>query len=287
MGSGMFPPQRIVCLTEETVETLYLLGEQDRIVGISGYAVRPPEARRDKPRVSAFTSADLAKIEALRPDLVLAFSDLQADIVAELIRGGVAVHAFNQRDLAGIFDMIRTVGALVGAARRAPTALAARLDKLGSPTRRGDLRRRARPRAPDFFRGMGRALDLRRYALGLHGIDRDRRRTRCTFPTRSREGAAKAATASGVTADELQSRLSPDIIIGSWCGKKFRPGAACRRAPDLRCRSRRSATGAACSRSNRRSIVLQPGVRAHRQLDVEKIVGDWAAIGKNRRLRDW
>src|ERR1700704_912469 len=115
----MFPPQRIVCLTEETVETLYRLGEQDRIVGISGYCVRPPEARRDKPRVSAFTSADIPKILGLRPDLVLAFSDLQADIVAALIREGIAVHAFNQRSIAEIFDMIRMLGALVGAADRA------------------------------------------------------------------------------------------------------------------------------------------------------------------------
>src|SRR6201996_6086128 len=115
----MFPPSRIVCLTEETVETLYLLGEQDRIVGISGYVVRPPQARREKPRVSAFTSADMPKILALEPDLVLAFSDLQADIVAALIRQGVAVHAFNQRDVAGILDMIRTLGALVGASSRA------------------------------------------------------------------------------------------------------------------------------------------------------------------------
>ena len=93
----MFPPGRIVCLTEETVETLYLLGEQDRIVGISGYVVRPPQARREKPRVSAFTSANIDKILALRPDLVLTFSDLQANIVADLIRRGLNVHAFNQR----------------------------------------------------------------------------------------------------------------------------------------------------------------------------------------------
>ena len=98
----MFPPERIVCLTEETVETLYLLGEDRRIVGVSGYAVRPPQVRREKPRVSAFISADVPKILALEPDLVLTFSDLQADIVAELIRAGVAVHAFNQRDIAGI-----------------------------------------------------------------------------------------------------------------------------------------------------------------------------------------
>src|SRR6202035_3838834 len=114
----MYPPGRIVCLTEETVETLYLLGEQDRIVGISGYCVRPPEARRDKPRVSAFTSANIPNILDLRPDLVLTFSDLQADIVATLIRQGVAVHAFNQRTIGEIFEMIRMLGALVGAAHR-------------------------------------------------------------------------------------------------------------------------------------------------------------------------
>ena len=118
----MFPPERIVCLTEETVETLYLLGEDRRIVGVSGYAVRPPQVRREKPRVSAFISADVPKILALKPDLVLTFSDLQADIVAELIRDNVAVHAFNQRDVAGIFDMIRTLGALVGAARKSRSA---------------------------------------------------------------------------------------------------------------------------------------------------------------------
>src|SRR5512133_726753 len=111
---AMFPPERIVCLTEETVETLYLLGEERRIVGVSGYAVRPARVRREKPRVSAFISADFEKILALEPDLVLAFSDLQADIAAELIRRNVAVHAFNHRDIAGILDMIRTLGALVG-----------------------------------------------------------------------------------------------------------------------------------------------------------------------------
>jgi Luciferase-like monooxygenase/Periplasmic binding protein len=103
----MFPPSRIVCLTEETVETLYLLGEKDRIVGISGYVVRPPEARREKPRVSAFTSANIDKILALRPDLVVTFSDLQADIAADLIRRGINVHAFNQRSVAEILEMIR------------------------------------------------------------------------------------------------------------------------------------------------------------------------------------
>src|SRR5438067_10423792 len=115
----MSPPSRIVCLTEETVETLYLLGEQHRIVGISGYVVRPPQARREKPRVSAFTSANIPKILALEPDLVLTFSDLQAPIAADLIRAGVAVHAFNQRDIAGILAMIRTLGSLIGAVEKA------------------------------------------------------------------------------------------------------------------------------------------------------------------------
>src|SRR5690348_12966711 len=129
----LFPPERIVCLTEETVETLYLLGEERRIAGVSGYAVRPARVRKEKPRVSAFISADVPKILALAPDLVLTFSDLQADIAAELIRANVAVHAFNQRDVAGIFGMIRTLGALIGETAKADAlaaSLSARLDGL-------------------------------------------------------------------------------------------------------------------------------------------------------------
>jgi iron complex transport system substrate-binding protein len=139
-----FPPSRIVCLTEETVETLYLLGEQDRIVGVSGYAVRPPRVRREKPRVSAFISADIPKILALKPDLVFTFSDLQAEIAAELIRAGVAVHAFNQRDIAGILAMIRATGALVGAADKAERLARdyeARLAEGGGSTRGGGWKR--------------------------------------------------------------------------------------------------------------------------------------------------
>src|SRR5216117_2204667 len=109
----MHYPERIVCLTEETTETLYLLGQQDRIVGVSGYTVRPPEARQ-KPKVSAFISAKFDKIEALRPDLVLAFSDLQADLAAELVKRGIAVVTFNQRSVAEILQMIRMLGGMVG-----------------------------------------------------------------------------------------------------------------------------------------------------------------------------
>jgi iron complex transport system substrate-binding protein len=209
----MFPPQRIVCLTEETVETLYLLGEEARIVGISGYVVRPPEARRDKPRVSAFTSADTGKILALAPDLVLAFSDLQAEIVAELIRHGIAVHAFNQRSVAGILDMIRLLGAMVAAGERADR-LANHLAAGIAAVRRRSERLTRRPRiffeewdAP-LIAGIGWVSEL---IDGAGGID--------IFADRAREGAAKDRI---VTAEEVVVRR-PDIIIGSWCGKKFRP----------------------------------------------------------------
>jgi iron complex transport system substrate-binding protein len=209
----MFPPKRVVCLTEETVETLYLLGEQDRIVGISGYVVRPPQARREKPRVSAFTSADTGKILALAPDLVLAFSDLQADIVAELIRRGVAVYAFNQRTVAGILDMIRTVGALVGTsdkAERLAAELTARLD--AARRRREGLARRPRVFFEEWdeplISGIGWVSEL----IDAAGADD-------IFPDRAKCAAARDRI---VTAEEVVAR-QPDIIIGSWCGKKFRP----------------------------------------------------------------
>lgn len=112
-------PSRIVCLTEETTETLYLLGEQQRIVGISGFTVRPAKARKEKPKVSAFTSAKINKILALEPDLVLGFSDLQADIAAQLIRAGIAVHVFNQRSVEGILQMITLLGAMIGVPEKA------------------------------------------------------------------------------------------------------------------------------------------------------------------------
>src|SRR5262249_36878397 len=139
------PPERIVCLTEETVETLYLLGEERRIVGVSGYAVRPARVRREKPRVSAFISADFEKILALAPDLVLTFSDLQADAVAELTRRNVAVPAFHQRDISGMLDMIRTLGALVGGAGKAD-ALGGTLERrlAQARTRAAALERRPR-----------------------------------------------------------------------------------------------------------------------------------------------
>jgi iron complex transport system substrate-binding protein len=209
----MFPPERIVCLTEETVETLYLIGEERRIVGISGYTVRPPRARREKPRVSAFTSADIPKIVALKPDLVLTFSDLQADIAAELIRRGIDVHAFNQRSIAEILDMIRTLGALVGAAARAERLA----QDLADGVKRAKDRAALMPRRPKVYfeewdepmiSGIAWVSELIE-AAGGSDVFADR-------------AAGKSAKERIVTADDVIAR-APDIIVGSWCGKKFRP----------------------------------------------------------------
>jgi iron complex transport system substrate-binding protein len=209
----MFPPARIVCLTEETVETLYLLGEQDRIVGISGYVVRPPQARREKPRVSAFTSANIDKILALEPDLVLTFSDLQADIAADVIRRGLDVHAFNQRSVAGILDMIQTVGAIVDASEPGDQLVGKLEMGLAEARERAD-RLPMRPRV--FFEewddpiisGIGWVSELVEIAGGID-----------IFADRASQAAAKDRV---VTVDEVIAR-EPDLIIGSWCGKKFRP----------------------------------------------------------------
>ncbi len=209
----MFPPERIVCLTEETVEALYLLGEQDRIVGISGYVVRPPQARREKPRVSAFTSADIPKIAALAPDLVLTFSDLQADIAADLIRRGIAVHAFNQRTIAEIFDMIGMLGALVGASARADE-LARSLSERLETARASAAQMQRRPKV--FFEewdeplisGIGWVSELVEAAGGIDIF--------------SELSGGRSARERFVEPTEV-IRRAPDIIIGSWCGKKFRP----------------------------------------------------------------
>lgn len=207
-----FPPSRIVCLTEETVEALYLLGEQDRIVGVSGYAVRPPRVRREKPRVSAFTSADIPKILALAPDLVLTFSDLQADIAAELIRRGVAVHAFNQRDVAGILAMIRTLGALVGAvdeAEKLARKYELRLSHVASMAS-------SKPRPKVYFEewddplisGIGWVSELIEIAGGKDVFSKLRKHS---------SAKERIVTERDVIA------AAPDIILASWCGKKVVP----------------------------------------------------------------
>lgn len=207
-----FPPERIVCLTEETVETLYLLGEQDRIVGVSGYAVRPKQVRKEKPRVSAFTSADIPKILALAPDLVLTFSDLQADIAAELIRAGVAVMAYNQRDVAGILAMIRHLGATVGAGAKA-ARLAEHYEQRLSQV---SAKAKGRPRPKVYFEewdepmitGIGWVSELIEIAGG-----------REAFPDLAGKDKAK----DRIVTSEQVIAAAPDVILASWCGKKVRP----------------------------------------------------------------
>jgi iron complex transport system substrate-binding protein len=214
MPAGMsFPPERIVCLTEETVETLYLLSEDARIVGVSGYAVRPARVRKEKPRVSAFTSADTEKVLALNPDLVLAFSDLQADIVADLIRRGLAVHVFNQRSLAGILAMVRTVGALVGASakgERLAADLAARVDAVRAQTASASLRPRVYFEEWDepMISGIGWVSELIEVAGGTD-----------VFADLSTRQSAR----DRIVGPEAVIAAAPDIVVGSWCGKRFRP----------------------------------------------------------------
>jgi iron complex transport system substrate-binding protein len=213
-------PQRIVCLTEEPTETLYLLGEQDRIVGISGFTVRPPQARKEKPKVSGFINAKIDKIVELEPDLVIGFSNLQADIAADLIRRGIAVHIFNHRTVAGIFDMIAMIGAMVGAQWRAQELiedLRKRLQRIEQSAAR--LARRPRVYFEEWdeplISGIGWVSEL----TGLAGGDD-------CFPELARESSAKQR----IIADPAEVvRRAPDIVIGSWCGKKFQPERVCAR----------------------------------------------------------
>ncbi len=260
----MFPPERIICLTEETVETLYLLGEDRRIVGVSGYAVRPPQVRREKPRVSAFISADVPKILALAPDLVLTFSDLQADIAAELIRNNVAVHAFNQRDVAGILAMIRTLGALIDATAKADQ-LARSLEQRLSQARERATRRAQKPRVyfeewdEPMISGIGWVSEL---VEAAGGID--------VFKNLSGQKSAKDRI---VMADALIA-ARPDIVIGSWCGKKFVPAKFAAR-PGF---GAIPAVRDGYLREIKSALILQPGPAALTDgLDaIEAVVAEWA-----------
>ncbi|MFD0666237.1 ABC transporter substrate-binding protein [Ramlibacter sp. MAHUQ-53] len=207
-------PRRIVCLTEETTEWLYLLGQEARIVGISGYTVRPRRARDEKPRVSAFLSAKIDRILALEPDCVFGFSDLQADIASALVRQGVQVTVFNQRSVDEVFAMLWQVAALVDQAARGQAlldAMRARLDAIAAEAR-------ALPRRPRVFfeewdepaiSGIRWVSEL----LAIAGGDD-------IFPELARQPLGK----DRIVADPLEIvRRAPDLIIGSWCGKKFRP----------------------------------------------------------------
>jgi iron complex transport system substrate-binding protein len=204
-------PSRIVCLTEETTETLYLLGEGDRVVGISGYTVRPPEAR-SKPKVSAFINARFDKIEALRPDLVLTFSDLQADIAAELIRRGYPVVTFNQRSVAEILQMIRVLGGMVG--RGAEGAqLADSLERGLDAIRTQAASLPRRPRV--FFEEWDDPL-----ISGIRWVDElvELAGGEPLFPELRTEPLAKNRIVSaGAVAEK-----DPEVIIASWCGKAMK-----------------------------------------------------------------
>ena len=217
-------PQRIVCLTEETTEWLYLLGEEARIVGISGYTVRPPRARQEKPKVSAFLSAKIDKILALQPDCVFGFSDLQADIAAQLIRHGVQVTVFNQRSVADIFAMLYQVAAMVGQAehgRQLIGAMQARIDQVRAQVSALQAAGARRPRV--YFEEWDEphisAIRWVSELVGIAGGDD-------VFPELAQQGLGK----DRIIADSGEVlRRNPDIIFGSWCGKKFRPNLVAQR----------------------------------------------------------
>jgi iron complex transport system substrate-binding protein len=259
-----FPPRRIICLTEETVETLYLLGEDARIVGVSGYAVRPPQVRREKPRVSAFISADTGKILALEPDLVLTFSDLQADIVAEFVRLGITVHAFNQRDIEGILAMIETLSALVGAPEKGARLVADLRARLKAAAARSKHPPRPRVYFEEWDEPMISGIGWVSELIGIAGGDD-------IFPELARKKSARER----IVAPEAVVAVAPDIVIGSWCGKKFRPERVAARAgfaalPAVRDHFVREIKSA---------IILQPGPAALTDgLDaLETIVSEWRA----------
>jgi iron complex transport system substrate-binding protein len=258
-------PQRIVCLTEETTETLYLLGEEHRIVGISGFTVRPARARKEKPRVSAFISAKIDRIMELQPDLVLGFSDLQADIAAQLARAGLDVHLFNQRSVAEILRMIRTLGGMIGCEARTAELVARLEDGIETARRRAH----ALPRRPHVYfeewdepliSGIRWVSEL----IGIAGGDD-------CFP----ELSARPLGRERIIADPGEvPRRAPDIILGSWCGKKFRP-------EEVVARPGWSAIPAVRSgfvREIKSAIILQPGPAALTDglQAVQEVIEEWA-----------
>ena len=266
-------PQRIVCLTEETTETLYLLGEDRRIVGISGFTVRPARARKEKPRVSAFTSAKIARILELQPDLVLGFSDLQAGIAADLARAGLEVHLFNHRSVAEIFRMIHMLGGMIGCEAKT-AALVAQLEASlqAVRSRASQLTRRPRVYFEEWDEPQISGIRWVSELIAVAGGDD-------CFP----ELAAHALARQRIVADPLEvPRRSPDIILGSWCGKKFQPAEVMSRrgwadVPAVR-------TGFV--REIKSALILQPGpaaltdgVRA-----IQTVFEEWAAAqGSGRR----
>ena len=264
----MIGPRRIVCLTEEPTEVLYALGEQDRIAGISGFTVRPVIARKQKPKVSAFTSAKIDEILKLQPDFVVGFSDIQADIAAELIRRGVEVWISNHRSVAEILDYIRRLGALVGADDKA-NAYADELQRGLEAIEREAASLTRRPKV--YFEewdeppitGIRWVAELIRIAGGDD-----------IFPERALESLAKARILED--ADEV-IRRAPDIIIGSWCGKKFRPEKVAARAGWAAIPAVRDGQ----LHEIKSPLILQPGPAALTDgvAELARIVREWANRG--------
>jgi len=257
---------RIVCLTEETTETLYLLGEEHRIVGISGFTVRPPRARKEKPRVSAFTSAKIDRILALEPDLVLGFSDLQADIAAQLVRRGIEVHVFNQRSVAEILRVVRTIGGLVGCEAKAQALadeLAAGLHAIAATA--AGFSRRPRVYFEEWDEPQISCIRWVSELIGIAGGDE-------IFPELARQPLGK----DRILADGREAaRRAPDIVFGSWCGKKFAPRALAARpgwadVPAVRDGELHEVKS---------SIILQPGPAALTDgvRELHRVIAAWVA----------
>jgi iron complex transport system substrate-binding protein len=259
-------PQRIVCLTEEPTEVLYALGQERRIVGISGFTVRPARARAEKPRVSAFTSAKIDRILDLKPDLAIGFSDIQADIAAALIRAGVEVWIANHRSIEQILDYVCRLGALVGAAGAAHAyaqQLRAGVDRVRDAAAR--LPRRPRVYFEEWDVPPISAIRWVSELIGVAGGDD-------VFPQR----AAAALGKDRIVADPLDVvRAAPDIIIGSWCGKKFRPEQVAERAGWAAIPAVRDAQ----LHEIKSALILQPGPAALSDglAALHGIISRWAA----------
>lgn len=263
--TAMHTPQRIACLTSEIAETLYLLGEEDRIVGISGFTTRPARARREKPKISGFSSAKIDNILAVQPDLVLGFSNLQGDIARDLIQAGIEVHIFNQRTISGILRMIATLGALVGAHDKAHALineLTAGLDAIRAATSK--LPRRPKIYFEEWHDPLYSAIPWVMELIEIAGGEN-------CFPEFIRSGAARERK---IEDSNEVIRRQPDIIIGSWCGKKFQPEQVIARAgwdaiPAVR-------DGQVFEIKS--PLILTPGPAALTEgvKQLQKIIADWA-----------
>ena len=204
-----FPPKRIVCLTEETVELLYLLGEDNRIVGVTGYAVRPKVVRKEKPKVSSFKSANIEKIIELKPDIILAFSDIQSEIVANLIKKGQSVLCFNQRDIKGIFNMIQTISSLLEIKQKGMNLISKLSDNIHQIKHKYNKHNRLKVYFEEWNDPLITGLKWVSELINIAGGED-------IFHTKSLNELAK----DRIISEEDVINANPDIIIGSWCGKK-------------------------------------------------------------------